>query len=172
MARFWKLLVSACFLIILDQLTKGWIQSSYFLGESRPVIDGFFSLTYVRNTGAAFGFMADAGELPRQILFLVVPTAFCGWVFWMLVTTLRGPLHMSLAYMLILAGAVGNLIDRFSLGYVVDFFLFYWREWDFPAFNIADSCITVAAFLLCWDVILQARQKKAAAKAPSPGTPS
>ena len=167
MTRFWKLLVLMCFLIIIDQLTKGWTQSFFkYQGQTLPVIDGFFSFTYVHNRGAAFGFMNDASELGRQLMFLLVPTVFSGWVAWMLITTIKGPFHLSLAYALILAGAIGNLIDRFSLGYVVDFILFYYQEHDFPAFNIADSCITIAAFLLGWDVIWQYRQKKASEKTP------
>ena len=169
MARFWKLLVLICFMIILDQLTKGWTQSFFkFQGQTLPVIDGFFSLTYVHNKGAAWGFMNDAPDLHRQIMFLLIPTVFSLWVAWMLITTIKGPFHLSLAYALILAGAVGNLIDRFSLGYVVDFLLFYYKEHDFPAFNVADSCITIAAFLLGWDVIWQYRQKKAAQTPPPP----
>jgi signal peptidase II len=67
---------------------------------------------------------------------------------------------MSMAYALILAGAIGNLIDRYTLGYVVDFFLFYYRQHDFPAFNVADSCITIAAFLLIGDMLWQLKKKK------------
>lgn len=80
----------------------------------------------------------------------------------MLVKTIKGPFYLSLAYSLILAGATGNLIDRFYLGYVVDFFLFYWKEEanHFPAFNVADSCITVAAFLLIYDFFVQAKLAK------------
>jgi len=171
MARFWKLLVLICFLIIVDQLTKGWTQSYFkFQGETMPIIDGFFSFTYVHNKGAAWGFMNDAPDLQRQIMFLFIPTVFSLWVGWMLISTTKGPFHLSLAYALILAGAVGNLIDRFSLGYVVDFILFYYKEHDFPAFNVADSCITIAAFLLGWDIIWQYRQKKAA-KAPPEASP-
>ncbi|MBY0517760.1 MAG: signal peptidase II [Bacteriovoracaceae bacterium] len=161
MARFWKLLVMICFLIIIDQITKGWTQSYFkFEGETLAVIQGFFSLTYVKNPGAAFGFGGQASPLARQIMFLAVPTLFSIWVVVMLFKSLKGPFHMSLAYALILAGAVGNLIDRFSLGYVVDFFLFYYKEHDFPAFNVADSCITIAAFLLIWDVFWQYKNKK------------
>lgn len=162
MARFWKLLVMICFLIIVDQLTKGWTQSTFrFEGETLKVIDGFFSLTFVKNPGAAFGMGGQASLLVRQLMFLVVPTLFSGWVAFMLVKTIKGPFHLSLAYALILAGAIGNLIDRYTLGYVVDFFLFYFRQYDFPAFNVADSCITIAAGLLIWDMLLQLKKKKA-----------
>lgn len=161
MARFWKLLVLICFLIIIDQLTKGWTQSTFrYEGETIPVIEGFFSLTFVKNPGAAFGMGGQASPLFRQFMFLLVPTLFSGWVAFMLIKTIKGPFHMSMAYALILAGAIGNLIDRYTLGYVVDFFLFYYRQHDFPAFNVADSCITIAAFLLIGDMLWQLKKKK------------
>ncbi len=162
MARFWALSLMMATLIIVDQLSKGAIQSSLFYGQTIPVIKGFFSIAYVKNTGAAFGFGQDGPEWFRQIFFLALPVIFCGWVFVMLVKTLKGPLYLSLAYALIIAGAVGNLIDRFSLGYVVDFLMFYWQDEanHFPAFNVADSCITVAAGLLIIDFFIQLKAKK------------
>ena len=162
MARFWTLCLLMAFLIIADQLSKGAIQTSLYYGQSIPVIDGFFSIAYVKNTGAAFGFGAGAHEWFRVIMFLVLPVIFCVYIFYMLIKTLKSPFYLCLAYALILAGAVGNLIDRFSLGYVVDFLLFYWKneENHFPAFNIADSCITVAAGLLIIDFFAQLRAKK------------
>ncbi len=164
MKRFWSLCLVMAALIIIDQLTKGAIQTNLYYGQSIPVINGFFSIAYVKNTGAAFGFGAGAHDLFRQIMFLFLPVVFCGWIFYMLVKTIKGPLFLSVAYALILAGAVGNLIDRFSLGYVVDFLLFYWKDESnqFPAFNVADSCITVAAGLLIIDFFIQLKAKKAA----------
>jgi signal peptidase II len=160
LARFWKLLLMMVFLIIGDQLTKGAIQTSFYYGESLPILEGLFNLTYVRNTGAAFGFMAGSHEIVRQILFLFVPVIFSFWVFYMLVKSLKGPMYLSLAYALILAGATGNLIDRFTLGYVVDFLDFYIGQSHFPAFNVADSCITVAGFLLLADFFIQVKAKR------------
>lgn len=160
MARFWKLLLLMVTLIIADQLSKGAVQTSMYWGQSIPVIDGFFSFTYVKNTGSAFGFMAGAPELVRQLMFLLLPVIFCGWIFVILIKTLKGPFYVSLAYALILAGATGNLIDRFSLGYVVDFLHFYAFDYHFYVFNIADSCITVAAGLLIIDFFQQLKLKK------------
>ena len=164
MARFWTLCLLMATLIIVDQLSKGAIQSSLYYGQTIPVIDGFFSIAYVRNAGAAFGFGSDGPTWFRQIFFLALPVFFCGWIFYLLVKTLKGPFFISLAYALIIAGAVGNLIDRFSLGYVVDFLMFYWKNEanHFPAFNVADSCITVAAGLLIIDFFLQLKAKKSA----------
>jgi signal peptidase II len=147
----------------MDQLSKGAIQTSLFYGETIPVVKGFFSIAYVKNTGAAFGFGANGPEWFRQIFFLGLPVFFCGWIFWLLIKTLKGPFYISLAYALIIAGATGNLIDRFSLGYVVDFLMFYWKEEanHFPAFNVADSCISIAAGLLIIDFFQQLKAKKA-----------
>jgi signal peptidase II len=155
-------------LIIVDQLSKGAIQSSLYYGQTISVIEGFFSIAYVKNSGAAFGFGSDGPLWFRQIFFLGLPVLFCGWIFYLLIKTLKGPFFISLAYALIIAGAVGNLIDRFSLGYVVDFLMFYWKEEanHFPAFNVADSCITVAAGLLIIDFFLQLKAKKLAAADP------
>jgi signal peptidase II len=162
MKRFWSLCLLMSTLIITDQLSKGAIQTSFYYGETLPVIKGFFSLAYVKNTGAAFGFGANGPEWFRQIFFLGLPVLFCGWIFWLLIKTLKGPFYISLAYALIIAGATGNLIDRFSLGYVVDFLMFYWKEEanHFPAFNVADSCITIAAGLLIVDFFQQLKEKK------------
>lgn len=168
MARFWSLSLLMSALIIIDQLTKGAIQQSFTYGETKVIIDGFFSLAYVKNTGAAFGLGANGHVIFRQVLFLALPVVFCAWVFYMLVKTLKGPFYMSLAYALILAGATGNLIDRFTLGYVVDFLMFYWKDEanHFPAFNVADSCITVAGFLLVLDFILKLKEGKKTENAP------
>lgn len=161
MARFWTLSLIVSFLIIADQISKGVIQSSLYYGQTIPVIQGFFSIAYVKNTGAAFGFGAGGPEWFRQVFFLALPVVFCGWVFYLLCKTLKGPVYVSTAYALIIAGAIGNLIDRFSLGYVVDFLMFYWKDESnhFPAFNIADSCITIAAVLLIFDFLVQLKTK-------------
>lgn len=167
MARFWTLSLLIAALIIIDQLSKGAIQTGLYWGQSIPVIEGFFSIAYVKNTGAAFGFMAQGPLWFRQVFFLALPVLFVGWILYLLIKTLKGPFYISLAYSLIIAGAVGNLIDRFSLGYVVDFLLFYWKEEanHFPAFNVADSCISVAAGLLIIDFFQQMKAKRAEHKA-------
>lgn len=170
MARFWSLSLLISALIIIDQLTKGAIESNLYYGQSIPVIKDFFSITYVKNTGAAFGFGADGPLWFRQIFFLGLPVLFCFWIFYLLIKTLKGPFYVSLAYALIIAGAVGNLIDRFNLGYVVDFLMFYWKKEEdhFPAFNVADSCISIAAGLLILDFFVQLKAKKAGEHASNP----
>jgi len=173
MLRFSYLCLMMSALIIIDQLSKGAIQTSLYYGQTIPVIKGFFSIAYVKNTGAAFGFGADGAEWFRKLFFLALPVFFCGWIFYLLVKTIKGPSYVSLAYALIIAGAVGNLIDRFYLGYVVDFLMFYWRDEanHFPAFNVADSCITIAAGLLIIDFFVQLKAKKEGATDASDSLP-
>lgn len=162
MNRFFVLSAIALSLIIIDQVTKAAIVDSIAYGDSIKVIDGFFNLAHVRNTGAAFGIGQGSSEIIRQLFFLFLPVGFCLWVLFLFYKTAKGPLHNSLAYALIIAGATGNLIDRFRLGYVVDMFMFYWKkeEHHFHVFNVADSCVSVAAVLLIYDYFLQYRAKK------------
>lgn len=135
--------------LILDQVTKQLIVNKFFLGESVEVIRGFFSFTYVRNKGAAFGFLHTAPEAFREPFFLLVPIIaifVLGYLYYH--TKLEDRLsHWALA--LILSGALGNLIDRIRFGYVVDFIDVYHQRWGhWPAFNIADSAIVVGVGLL------------------------
>lgn len=162
MNRFFALGAIAIILILADQVSKAAIVDSIAYGDSIKVIDGFFNLAHVRNTGAAFGMGQGSSELIRQLFFLFLPVAFTLWILVLFYKTAKGPMHNSIAYALIVAGATGNLIDRFRLGYVVDMFMFYWKkeEHHFHVFNVADSCVTVAAFLLIYDFYLQHKAKK------------
>ncbi len=162
MNRIFALGAIALMLILADQVTKAAIVDSIAYGDSKIIIDGFFNLAHVRNTGAAFGMGQGSSELVRQLFFLYLPVAFCLWILVMFYKTAKGPMHNSVAYALILAGAIGNLIDRFRLGYVVDMFMFYWKkeEHHFHVFNVADSCVSVAAALLIYDFFIQQKAKK------------
>jgi signal peptidase II len=160
MKQIWRMSLMMTTLIILDQVTKGIVQSKFYLGESVSVIEGFFNFTYVRNPGAAFGMGAQSHVILRMILFKIVPIIACfGLVYWIWKTRNENKL-LNVAYSLILAGAVGNLIDRILLGYVVDFLDFYYKTNHFPAFNVADSCITIAAGLIIVDYIIEIKNKK------------
>ncbi len=160
MNRIFKLSLMIATLILVDQFSKVLIEQYYLLGESTPIIKGFFSLTYVRNTGAAFGFGAAAPDSIRKFLFLLIPVLVCFYLIYLIWKTRKDAMLLSLAYSLILAGAIGNLIDRFWLGYVVDFFHFYFRDYHYPAFNVADSCITIGAAFLIFDFFMEIRNKK------------
>lgn len=147
-------------IIISDQITKGLVQQKFFLGESVPVIPNFFHLTYVRNPGAAFGMLAYAPDYIRTPLFFALPVLACFWLLYLIWTTRNTNFLHCLAYSLIFSGAVGNLIDRFTMNYVVDFFDFFWRTHHFAAFNIADSAISIAAMLLIVDLLFLSKKKE------------
>ena len=165
MKKWWQVIVLILVVVVMDQLTKWGIRDNFVLGESIKVIDGLFSLTYVRNTGAAFGFGAGKGEIFRSLMFLLLPTAACVWLGFLIKAALIESKLLAVAYSMILAGAIGNLIDRFILKYVVDMFDFYLGQSHFPAFNIADASISVAAMLLIYDFVLQLKSKKGNEKA-------
>ena len=132
---FW---ISLSVLLALDQVSKGWFIRHYQPGSSVPVIPGFFSLTYVRNDGMAFGLFQGNNLLLGLLacLILILGLYYSRFLNWRL-------LEPNILGALFLAGAAGNLIDRFRHGYVVDFADFYLGNWHWPAFNVADSCITV-----------------------------
>ncbi len=157
MNRIWKMSLLITTVILLDQFTKGIIQSRFALGESINIIDGFFNITYVRNSGAAWGIGASSSGLIRVIFILALPVFACFFLVYLIWTSRRENILVCTAYSLILAGAIGNLIDRFSLSYVVDFFDFYFGTSHFPAFNVADSSITVAA---CFLVLMSFKSSK------------
>lgn len=160
MRKWWQVIALILVVVILDQLTKWGIRENFIVGESVKIIDGLFNLTYVRNRGAAFGFGAGQGDIFRSLMFLLLPTAACVWLVFLIKAALKDSVLLSVAYTMILAGAIGNLIDRFILRYVVDMFDFYLGTSHFPAFNIADASISVAAALLIYDFILQLKSKK------------
>lgn len=168
MKRFWGLLLVMVFLIIVDQLSKGAVQTNFQIGESLKVIDGFFSLTYVQNTGAAFGMGAGSTELVRILMFLALPVLVCFFLFYLIIKEIKGTLWLSVAYSLILAGAIGNLIDRFYLGFVVDMFHFYWKTYHFHVFNVADSAITAGAIMIGIEQLFMNKKQKKSEDATSP----
>lgn len=145
--RFLSIVFVVC--VFLDQWTKELVLRNFYLGETVQIIPGFFSLTYVRNKGAAFGFLHSAPESFRAPFFLAVPVIaifVLGYLFYQLKPHEK---VSAWSLSLILSGAAGNLIDRVRLGYVVDFLDFYlpvWGHW--PAFNIADSAIVLGVSFL------------------------
>jgi signal peptidase II len=135
-------------LLVLDRWTKWLIDRNLFLNQTVPVIDGFFNITYVQNTGVAFGFL-DGIQSPIKSTILALLTL--GAITGVLVYCWRTPLNQKLlqtALSLILAGALGNLYDRIRYGYVIDFVEVYFHSYRWPSFNVADSAITTGVFLL------------------------
>lgn len=153
------------FLVALDQLTKLLVVSRFRLHESISVIDGFFNLTLVHNPGAAFGMFAGMHESYRQPFFLILPTLTLAAI---LFYFHRLPEEKNLSIFsltMVVGGAIGNLMDRMRLGYVVDFLDFHWySNYHFPAFNVADSAICVGIGLLILETFLESRDAIRAAK--------
>lgn len=142
-----KALLLGVAIIVADQLTKLWVVSSFRLYEIKEVIPDLFNLTYLTNTGAAFGFLAGEENGWRQLFFVVAAcVALLVIVFFYRSVKQQGR-QFAYALCLIGGGAAGNLIDRLRLGEVIDFLDFYYKTHHWPAFNVADSAITVGATL-------------------------
>ena len=135
-------------IIVLDHLTKWWVSATLDYQEAIPVLP-FFSLVLVHNTGAAFSFLADAGGWQRWF-FIAIGVVATVIIVRLLKRHAREP-RLAFALALVLGGALGNVIDRVALGYVVDFLHFHYHGFAWPAFNVADSAISVGAVLLIWD---------------------
>ena len=156
--RYRILLVVSAIVLVLDQVTKFYIDRSMQLYSSIPVVEHFFKITYLRNKGAAFGILANsAWRLP---FFLAVSfVAVC--VIVMVIKTLREDQRLAAtALSLICSGALGNLIDRIRMGEVIDFLDAHWYSHHWPAFNVADSAICVGVFLLAVDMLKEERKPK------------
>ncbi|MBB1089318.1 signal peptidase II [Lysobacter sp. SG-8] len=138
------LLVSVL-VIVLDQWTKAWVLSSLPEYTAVPVIDGFWNWYRTYNTGAAFSFLSDAGGW-QKYFFTALAFGICGLLGYWLSRTPRRDWRTALPYVLVIGGAIGNVIDRLMHGHVVDFIQWHWRDlYYWPAFNIADSAIVVGA---------------------------
>jgi signal peptidase II len=141
----------------MDIITKYLVQQNMLLHQTIPVIPGFLSLTYIENPGAAFGLLANVAYPWRQLLFIAVSILA---LIIIVVLFFKSPPEEQLsktALTLILAGALGNLVDRLRLGVVVDFIDLYWRGFHWPAFNVADSAISIGVGMLIIDLLLKQR---------------
>jgi signal peptidase II len=147
----------AFIIFLADQFTKVLILGYYHLGES-TYVTSFFNVVRVHNSGAAFSFLAGASGWQRWF-FVAIGFAAVIFIVWMLKSH-PGQKLFSFAMACILGGAVGNVIDRLLHGYVVDFLDFHWRNWHFPAFNVADSAITVGAVCLILDELIRVRRAR------------
>ncbi|HEU0199739.1 MAG TPA: signal peptidase II [Burkholderiaceae bacterium] len=143
--------------LLLDQLTKAAVEYFLNFGDVRPVT-GFFNLVLTYNKGAAFSFLADASGW-QGTFFTVVGIAASIFILYLLARHGNQALF-STALALILGGAVGNVIDRIFHGHVIDFLHFYWRDFHWPAFNVADSAIVCGAALLVFDELRRVRKSK------------
>lgn len=159
--KYLFLMVLTGLLVSLDQLVKLYIHTQFRLGESLTVVPGFFNITYVRNFGAAFGFLADSHPSFREMFFLAMPPV----ALIIILLILRGvpdkDTKQIVALSSIFGGAIGNYIDRLRFRYVIDFLDFHiGGRWSWPAFNIADSAIVGGVILLLVLMFFEGRQPK------------
>jgi signal peptidase II len=155
--KFAAPLTAAVVLTIADQWSKAWIVAHFGLYEAKAVCVNYFHIVHVRNTGVAFGFLSnlDPGWV-NPILIVTTVLAVAAILGYLHYLPWRGPGPCGLG--LILGGAVGNLIDRARLGYVVDFLDVHYYRYHWPAFNLADAAITVGIFLLILDMLFWSKE--------------
>ncbi|MEO8445097.1 MAG: signal peptidase II [Gammaproteobacteria bacterium] len=145
----WRWLLVTVLVIVLDQYTKKIVTARFELFERAAVLP-FFDFVRLHNTGAAFSFLANASGW-QNWFFTGVALAVSVLILWWFFRQPAGGIVVPLGLTLVLGGAIGNLIDRVQQGYVVDFVLLHYDRWSFPAFNVADSAITVGVILLLID---------------------
>ena len=149
-----KYLLLACFsglVIALDQLSKIYIHTQFQLHESKILIENFFNITYIRNFGAAFGFLAQAPSSFREAFFLTMPPLACIIILYILRGVQPSDKRQTLALASIFGGALGNYIDRLQFRYVIDFLDFhFFGKYSWPAFNIADAAIVCGVLFLAY----------------------
>jgi signal peptidase II len=140
---------------LLDQISKFYVQGTLQLGQVVPVIPSFFNLTHVLNPGAAFGFLSGAPAAIRHPLFTAISIFAVLFIIYYRARHRQMRLLPSVGLAGILGGAVGNLIDRLRLGMVVDFLDFYYGTYHWPAFNVADSAITIGVALMIFEILTE-----------------
>ena len=143
-------------LVSFDQLTKLLVTESFHLSESRPVIEGFLNLTLVHNRGAAFGILGNLKPSLRDPILFLLPALVLAIILYTFTRLRESQLLNIYALSLITGGAIGNFVDRLRLGWVVDFLDFHWQQKaHFPAFNLADSAITIGVGMLFISILFE-----------------
>jgi signal peptidase II len=153
--KYTKLVVIGGITIMLDQFTKELILRYLPFNRTVPVIEGFFNITHIHNPGGAFGLMANLGPTMRSIIFLFISSLAVGIIFYFYRKTPAKYSLLATAFALIFGGAIGNLIDRVRFGIVIDFLDFYVGQLHWPAFNIADSAITIGIGIFLYHLLFK-----------------
>lgn len=166
--KYWVLLICIVFIVVLDQYTKYEVQQRIRLYQTVRVIDGFFNLTHLRNSGGAFGILGGQKGGIGSLFFLVLPLAAVGIILYLIHQLKEHERILSFSLSLILSGAIGNLIDRIRYREVVDFLDFYVSSTHWPAFNIADSAITIGIGLMVYELVIHDRKRSAKVQSPDP----
>ncbi|MBN2245357.1 MAG: signal peptidase II [Candidatus Aminicenantes bacterium] len=145
-------------IVAIDHLTKFMIVANLSQFQSITIIPGFFKLVHVKNNGAVFGFLSNSGKpWVFTVLTIVSSMALLLVIYYFHIVSAKDKVF-KFALALILAGALGNLIDRIIRGYVVDFLHFYVKKWQWPSFNLADSCITIGAIILLYIFFIRKKE--------------
>ena len=165
--KYLWLVAAVAVVTALDQYTKRLAVAQLKSGRTVDVIKSVFQLRYVENPGAAWGFLSGATESFRAPFFVAVSLLAIAFIlyFYRKVETDQKVMLVSLS--MILGGAVGNFIDRLRHNFVVDFIDWYWKDWHWPTFNVADSAISLGVILMVWTMIFGEEEKQAPAAAPA-----
>jgi signal peptidase II len=150
-----RLVIIAGLVVLADQIAKALIIKNLPLHKSMPVIPGIFDFTHILNPGGAFGLMANMSVAVRTVVFLFISSLAVGLILYFYIKTPREYVFLGSGFALIFGGAIGNLIDRVRFGVVVDFLDFYLGKHHWPAFNIADSAITVGIIIFIYHLLLK-----------------
>ena len=153
--KYIKLVVFAGIIVLLDQVTKALIIDHISFNQTIPVMRGFFNITHIHNPGGAFGLMADLSPALRSIIFLFISSLAVGLIFYFYKKTPPNYPGLAAAFALIFGGAIGNLIDRLRFGFVIDFLDFYFGNLHWPAFNVADSAISVGIGIFVFHLLFK-----------------
>ncbi len=159
-AHLRRLITIASLTVLIDQVSKYSVMKLMAIGQSIPLIDGYLRLTYIRNPGAAFGIFSSSSEAFRVPFFLLISSLAIVMVLIFYLRSARDNTLLQVGLSLVLGGALGNLADRLRFHEVVDFIDLYFRQYHWPAFNVADSAISIGVVILLLDAVLAARLEK------------
>jgi len=166
--KHWIFCLALPVIFALDQATKIVVEHGVPLYESIPVITGLFNITHLKNTGAAFGLFAGHASTFRTLFFAVITIGALMLILLIFRNTKGNRILTPLSLGMIMAGALGNLVDRIRWGYVIDFLDLYWKNHHWPAFNIADSAITVGIVLVLVEHLFFHRRTEAPQETTKP----
>jgi signal peptidase II len=153
--KYIRLAVFGGCVVIVDQITKLLILKYLPFNQNIGVISGFFDIVHINNPGGAFGLLANLSPQWRTIIFLFISSLAVGLIFYFYIKTPQSHPWLAAGFALIFGGAIGNLIDRLRFGYVIDFLDFYIAKYHWPAFNIADSAITVGLAIFVIHIVFK-----------------
>jgi signal peptidase II len=153
--KYIRLVVIGGLIVIIDQLTKFFIVKQLPLHHTVAVVSGFFNIIHIKNPGGAFGLLADLSPGMRTFVFLFISSLAVGLILYFYLKTPRTQTWLAVAFALIFGGAVGNLIDRIRFGVVTDFLDFYISKYHWPAFNVADSVISIGIGIFVYHLLFK-----------------